>query len=90
MSNSSNNEVYNNTLSNCGTGILVHNFAKENKVYNDDIIKPEIGIRVKTGASSNQFYSNNIVDAEEIPISIQKNDKTNNNNIFEKNNINEE
>ena len=89
VSNSHNNEIYNNTLSNCDTGILVHNFATENKVYNNNIIKPEKGINVKTGASSNQFYSNNIVDAEEIPISIKKSDKTNN-NIFEKNSIIEE
>ena len=86
VSDSHNNEIYNNTVSNCDTGILVHNFATENKVYNNNIIKPEKGINVKTGASSNQFYSNNIVDAEEIPISIKKSDKTNN-NIFEKNSI---
>lgn len=86
VSDSHNNEIYNNTVSNCDTGILIHNFAKENKVYNNNIIKPEKGINVKTGASSNQFYSNNIVDAEEIPISIKKKDKTNN-NIFEKNSI---
>src|SRR5215217_5103223 len=86
VSDSHNNEIYNNTLSNCDTGILVHNLAKENKIYNNEIIKPEKGINVKTGASSNQFYSNNIVDAEEIPISIKKSDKTNN-NIFEKNSI---
>jgi len=86
VSDSHNNEIYNKTGSNCDTGILVHNFAKENKVYNNNIIKSEKGINVKSGASSNQFYSNNIVDAEEIPISIKKKDKTNN-NIFEKNSI---
>ena len=41
VSDSNNNEIYNNTVSNCDTGILVHNFAKENKVYNNNIIKPE-------------------------------------------------
>ena len=87
VSDSHNNEIYNNTLSNCDTGKLVHNLAKENKIYNNEIIKPGKGINVKTDASNNQFYSNNIVDAVEIPISIEKNDKINNNNIFEKNSI---
>lgn len=89
VSDSYNNEIYNNTLLNCDKGIQVHNFAKENKVYNNEIIKPGKGINIQTGASSNQFYFNSIISAEEIPISIEKSDNTNNNNIFEKNNISE-
>src|SRR5688500_13194914 len=80
VSESYNNKIYNNTVSNCDTGILVHNLAKENRVYNNKIINPETGIKVKTGASNNQFYYNNIVDAEETPISIQ-----NSGNNFENN-----
>lgn len=78
VSESHNNEIYNNTLSNCDTGILVHNLAEGNKIHNNEIIKPGKGINVETDAYNNQFCSNNIVDAAEIPISIGKDNKINN------------
>jgi mannuronan 5-epimerase len=71
VSQSSNNKVYQNNLSNCETGIDVFHNPAENAVYNNTIINSRIGLGIEDSGSGNEIYSNAIIDATEKPVYIE-------------------
>jgi mannuronan 5-epimerase len=85
VSASNNNEVYNNTVSNCGEGIYVKAEAANNKIYDNTIINATSnGILVNTGAFDNTFSSNTIINAAKFGINVASDS---NNNMFENNKL---
>jgi mannuronan 5-epimerase len=81
---SHNNEVYNNTVSECENGIDLRNEANNNNIHHNIIIESEKGIKVHSGAYSNNFNYNTIINPKEIGISVEDSDSVN--NKFENNN----
>jgi mannuronan 5-epimerase len=86
ISESHNNEVYNNTVSDCGNGIYLKAESSKNNVYDNTIINATSnGILVNTGSSDNTFSSNTIINATEFGIDVEDSDSVN--NRFENNNL---
>jgi mannuronan 5-epimerase len=75
---SHNNEVYNNTVSECENGIDLRNGAYNNDIHHNIIIEPEKGIRLRSGANSNTLYYNTIINHKEIEISVEDQDTKDN------------
>ena len=69
VSESHNNEVYNNTVSSSGSGIEVDEDSYNNIIYDNtmiDIPDPSYALSVENGADSqNTFYSNVLVDTDD-------------------------
>ena len=87
VSASHNNEIYNNTVSDCGNGIYLKADSSNNNVYDNTIINSTSnGILVNTGSSDNTFSSNTIINATEFGINVDE-DSVNNNNRFESNKL---
>jgi mannuronan 5-epimerase len=87
VSASHNNEIYNNTVSDCGNGIYLKADSSNNNVYDNTIINSTSnGILVNTGSSDNTFSSNTIINATEFGINVDE-DSVNNNNRFENNKL---
>ena len=74
VSASHNNQVYNNTVSNCTNGIYLRSESSNNEIYNNTIRDTNQGIYVNTGASDNEFKSNTIINATELGININEGD----------------
>jgi mannuronan 5-epimerase len=74
VSASHNNQVYNNTVSNCINGIYLRSESSNNDIHNNTIRNTVQGIYVNTGASDNEFGSNAIVNATELGININEGD----------------
>ncbi|MDF0680251.1 MAG: right-handed parallel beta-helix repeat-containing protein [Candidatus Nitrosocosmicus sp.] len=61
LSQSSNNEVYNNTVSNCESqGIYIYHNSNENKVYNNTLINATEGIEYTDDSMDNVIEDNKI------------------------------
>ncbi|MDQ3868207.1 MAG: right-handed parallel beta-helix repeat-containing protein [Thermoproteota archaeon] len=87
VSASHNNEIYNNTVSDCENGIYLKADSSNNNVYDNTIINSTSnGILVNTGSSDNTFSSNTIINATEFGINVDE-DSVNNNNRFENNKL---
>ena len=87
VSASHSNEIYNNTVSDCGNGIYLKADSSNNNVYDNTIINSTSnGILVNTGSSDNTFSSNTIINATEFGINVDE-DSVNNNNRFENNKL---
>lgn len=71
VSQSSNNKVYQNNVSNCETGIDVFHDAAENAIYNNTITNSRIGLGIRESGSGNEIYSNTIIHATEKPVNIE-------------------
>ena len=86
VSQSSNNDVYQNNVSNCETGIDVYHNAAENTIYNNTITNSEVGLGIEEAESGNKIHSNTIIDASEVPVNIVDSD-SNEGDILKKNKI---
>jgi poly(beta-D-mannuronate) C5 epimerase len=75
---SHNNEVYNNRVSECKNGIDLRNGAYNNDIHHNIIIESGKGIIVHSGASSNSFHYNTIIiNPKENGISVDQDTKDN-------------
>jgi mannuronan 5-epimerase len=74
VSNSHNNEVYNNMISNTNTaGISLIGDSSENKIYNNTIIDSQIGLSINDTSTNNKIYNNNkIINSKLKDIDIDK------------------
>lgn len=62
VSQSHNNEVYNNKITNCESqGIYLFHNSIENKVYNNTLVNATKGIEESDDSQGNMIYSNNIL-----------------------------
>jgi poly(beta-D-mannuronate) C5 epimerase len=61
VSQSHNNKIYNNTISNSNPGITLLNASSANTIYRNSIINSTNATSIKTGAHGNILYSNTIV-----------------------------
>jgi mannuronan 5-epimerase len=61
VSQSHNNEIYNNTISKSNPGITLINASSANKIYRNSIINSTNATSIKTGAHGNILYLNTIV-----------------------------
>jgi parallel beta-helix repeat protein len=61
VSQSHNNEIYNNSISNSNPGITLLNASSANKIYRNSIINSTNATSIKTGAHGNILYLNTIV-----------------------------
>src|SRR6266516_1825291 len=87
VSQSHNNQIYNNTISNSRVGINVNSGSSNNKIFGNTISNSiSDAILVATGASSNSFTSNKIIGATPEGLEIDQ-DPTSKNNIFSNNQI---
>jgi mannuronan 5-epimerase len=87
VSQSHNNQVYNNTISKSGSGISVNSGSSNNKVFGNTISNSvSNAILVASGASGNTFTSNKISSSTPEGLKIQQ-DTTAKNNVFSNNQI---
>ena len=64
VSRSTNDEIYNNTISNVQSGIGIINGSFDNEIHHNNIINASNPLRTDTDASKNKVYSNNIVGSK--------------------------
>jgi len=82
VSQSHNNQIYNNTISYSGNGINVNAGSTNNKIYDNTIMNSKShAILINNGSNGNIFYSNKIVSAIKEGLEI-KQDETSKNNVF--------
>ncbi|HET7147150.1 MAG TPA: right-handed parallel beta-helix repeat-containing protein [Candidatus Nitrosopolaris sp.] len=87
VSQSHNNQIYNNTISKGGSGINVNSGSSNNRIFGNTISHSITNaILVASGASGNTFSSNKIVSATPQGLKIEQ-DPTSANNIFSNNQI---
>ena len=87
VSQSHNNQVYNNTISKSGSGISVNSGSSNNKVFGNTISNSvSNAILVASGASGNTFTSNKIASSTPEGLKIQQ-DTTAKNDVFSNNQI---
>ena len=88
VSQSHDNKIYNNRVSNCKNGIHLQHDSSGNKIYNNTILNSDNGILVETDTNDNTFQSNTIINAIEDGVSVEDSKGSdNNNNIFEDNKL---
>ena len=82
VSQSHNNQIYNNTISKSGSGISVNSGSSNNKIFGNTISNSiSNAILVASGASGNTFTSNKISSSTPEGLKIQQ-DTTAKNNVF--------
>ncbi|MGB7955112.1 MAG: right-handed parallel beta-helix repeat-containing protein [Candidatus Nitrosopolaris sp.] len=87
VSQSHNNQIYNNTISKSGSGISVNSGSSNNKIIGNTISNSlSNAILVASGASGNTFTSNKISSSTPEGLKIQE-DTTAKNNVFSNNQI---
>jgi len=87
VSQSHNNLIYNNTISNSGDGINVGYGSTRNKISNNSIMNSIAdALLVNRGSSENTFSSNKLVSATPQGMKIVQ-DATSKNNIFSNNQL---
>ncbi|HET7147769.1 MAG TPA: right-handed parallel beta-helix repeat-containing protein, partial [Candidatus Nitrosopolaris sp.] len=87
VSQSHNNQIYNNTISNSRTGINVNSGSSNNKIFGNTISNSlSNAILLATGASGNTFTYNKIFSSTPEGLKIQQ-DSTAKDNIFSNNQI---
>ena len=69
VSKSTNDEIYNNTISNVGSGIGIINDSIDNEIHHNNFINASNPLRTDTDASKNKVYSNNIVGSNSSSVS---------------------
>jgi len=85
VSASHNNQIYNNTVSNCGNGIYLRSESSNNNIYDNTIKNTEKGLLINTDASDNNFKTNTIINATELGIS--ENEDAGSDNTFADNTL---
>jgi parallel beta-helix repeat protein len=64
LSESNNNQIYNNIISNSKEGIYLKSGSSNNEIYNNTVTYAiSNAILVNVGSSRNMFYSNTIINA---------------------------
>ena len=87
VSQSHNNQIYNNTISKSGDGINVNSGSSNNKILGNTITNSiNNAILLNNGSSGNTFSSNKIVSSTPQGLKIEQ-DPTSKNNIFSDNQI---
>ena len=87
VSQSHNNQIYNNTVSTSGNGIYVNSGSTNNKVYDNTIMNSKLhAILINNGSSGNTFTSNKIVGTTPQGLKISQ-DSTSKNNVFSNNQL---
>ncbi len=74
VSQSTNNRVYDNKVSNCETGIDIFHNSDNNAVYNNTISNSTIGIGIEDAGVGNEIHSNTIISATEKAVNIEDSD----------------
>ncbi|MGB7956770.1 MAG: right-handed parallel beta-helix repeat-containing protein, partial [Candidatus Nitrosopolaris sp.] len=69
VSKSSNDEIYNNTISNVRSGIGIINDSIDNEIHHNNVINASNPLRTDTDSSKNKVYSNNIVGSNSSSVS---------------------
>ena len=87
VSQSHNNQIFNNTISDSTEGIYVNSGSTNNKMYYNTIMNSKShAILIKNASSTNTFVSNKIVSANKQGLIINQ-DPTSRNNIFSNNQV---
>ena len=86
VSQSHRNEIYNNQMSDCNTGIRLFHDASENSIYNNTILNSKLGINIEDVGSENKINSNTITNATERAVDIEDSG-SNNGNIINDNKV---
>jgi parallel beta-helix repeat protein len=87
VSQSHNNQIYNNTISKSGDGINVKSGSSNNKILGNTIINSiNSAILVNNGSSGNTISSNKIVSSTPQGLKIEQ-DPTSKNNLFSDNQL---
>jgi poly(beta-D-mannuronate) C5 epimerase len=86
VSQSHNNQVYNNLISDSKTGIYLRNTSSDNIVNNNTIFNPKLyGLYVSTNASNNIFSSNTVHNPSFFGIYVRNSSTIN--NLFKDNDL---
>jgi parallel beta-helix repeat protein len=89
LSESNNNQIYNNIISNSKDGIYLKSGSSNNEIYNNNVTDAiSNATLVNVGSSRNTFYSNTIINASSDGYGINvKDPSTSIDNIFENNHL---
>jgi poly(beta-D-mannuronate) C5 epimerase len=85
VSQSHNNQVYNNSISNTDDAISLQNGASKNKIHDNRIINSANGLRINSDADGNMLYSNKIINVPEQKMKVDDPNAKGNNIIKDKN-----
>jgi len=87
VSQSHNNQIYNNTISRSGIGINVNSGSSNNKIFGNTIANSiSQAILINNGSSGNTFSDNKVISSTPAGLKIVQ-DSTAKNNIFSNNQI---
>jgi mannuronan 5-epimerase len=87
VSQSHNNQLYGNTISNCGTAIYINSGSTNNRIYDNTLMNARAhAIVINGGSNSNTIYSNKIASTNKKGLEIIQ-DATSKNNIYSNNQI---
>ncbi|MFZ0223223.1 MAG: right-handed parallel beta-helix repeat-containing protein, partial [Candidatus Nitrosopolaris sp.] len=87
VSQSHNNQLYSNTISNSGNGIYINSGSTNNKLYDNTLMNSKShAIVINSGSNANTLYSNKIVSTSKEGLEIDQ-DATSKNNILSNNRI---
>jgi mannuronan 5-epimerase len=87
VSQSHNNQIYANAISNCGTGIYINSRSTSNKIYYNTLMNSrDHAIVIDGGSNANTLYSNKIVSTNKKGLDIIQG-ATSKNNIYSNNQI---
>lgn len=87
VSQSHNNKVHDNTISNCETGINIFHNSADNAIYNNTITDSILGLNIEDVGSGNQVYSNAIINATEKVVNIEGSNMMSEEDILSNNTI---
>jgi mannuronan 5-epimerase len=88
VSQSINNKVYDNNVSNCETGIDIFHDSDSNAVYNNTITNSTVGIGIEEAGTGIEVHSNTIYGATEKAVNIEDSDIDEENTLKENEIIN--
>jgi mannuronan 5-epimerase len=86
VSQSHRNEIYNNLVSDCNSGIRLFHDASENSIHNNTIANSTLGVNIEDVESGNKITSNTIINPVERAVDIEESG-SNNGNIIRDNKI---
>jgi mannuronan 5-epimerase len=87
VSQSHNNQIFGNTISNCGTGIYINSGSTNNKIYGNMLMNSrDHAIVISGGSNANTLYSNKIASTNKKGLEIIQ-DGTSKNNVYSNNQI---
>jgi mannuronan 5-epimerase len=87
VSQSHNNKVHDNTISNCETGIKIFHDSADNTIFSNTITDSILGLNIEDAGSGNQVYSNAIINATEKLVNIEDSNMMSEEDILSNNTI---